>query len=129
MKVKLEKIISGLSFVNNIRDAYYNPQTEEVFYSDRDDLSVDELDSLCEESIILPTSYEINEYTMLKKFINTIEDSKISEELTAAINGKGAFKRFKNICNYYKVIESWYEFRDKEYEKIAVKWCQKKYRI
>ena len=44
-------------------------------------MSEDEIDELFEESIILPTQYEINEYKMMEDFIETIDNSEISNNL------------------------------------------------
>ena len=127
--IKLNEIIEGLEFVNdglNI-DAYYNPDTKEIFYSDIGEyngMNEDELDELFEKSIILPTKYEIHEYSMMEDFIETIEDVKLYNQLCIAINGPGAFRRFKDTCINFEVIENWYKFRDRKYKEIAINWCK-----
>ena len=63
--VTLSKIIDGLEMVDDIVDCYYNPEKDEIFLSnigEDGNLTEDEIDELFEESIILPTKYEINEY-------------------------------------------------------------------
>lgn len=60
--VTLSKIIEGLERVDDIVDCYYNPKKDEIFLSnigEYEELSEDEKDELFEESIILPTQYEI----------------------------------------------------------------------
>lgn len=126
MKVKLDDVVEALDFVNMEHDAYYNPLKNEIFYSDigdYTDLNEDELDELFENSIGLPTQYEINEYSMMEEFIETIEDVKLYNQLQIAINGSGAFRRFKDTCINFDIIEAWYKFRDKKYKDIAIEWC------
>lgn len=126
MKVKLDDVVEALDFVNTEHDAYYNPLKNEIFYSDigdYTDLNEDELDELFENSIGLPTQYEINEYSMMEEFIETIEDVKLYNQLQIAINGRGAFRRFKDTCINFDIIEAWYKFRDKKYKCIAIEWC------
>ena len=126
MKVKLDYVVEALDFVNMEHDAYYNPLKNEIFYSDigdYTDLNEDELDELFENSIGLPTQYEINEYSMMEEFIETIEDVKLYNQLQIAINGSGAFRRFKDTCINFDIIEAWYKFRDKKYKDIAIEWC------
>ncbi len=126
MKVKLDDVVEALDFVNMEHDAYYNPLKNEFFYSDigdYTDLNEDELDELFENSIGLPTQYEINEYRMMKEFIETIEDVKLYNQLQIAINGRGAFRRFKDTCINFDIIEAWYKYRDKRYKDIAIEWC------
>ena len=126
--VTLSKIIEGLEMVDNIVDCYYNPNKDEIFLSnigDHKDLSVDEIDELFGESIILPTQYEINEYQIMVDFIETIENPEINSNLQRLIQGKGAFRRFKDYCASINIIQEWYEYRDKRYKEIAIDWCRK----
>ena len=125
--VTLSKIIDGLEMVDDIVDCYYNPEKDEVFLSnigEYGDLTEDEIDELFEESIILPTQYEINEYQMMVDFIDTIENLEIKNNLQKLIQGKGAFRRFKDYCFEMDIIQGWYKFRDERYKEIAIDWCK-----
>ena len=127
--VTLSKIIDGLEMVDDIVDCYYNPEKDEVFLSnigegEYGDLTEDEIDELFEESIILPTQYEINEYQMMIDFIETVESPEINNNLQRLIQGKGAFRRFKDYCAEMNIIQEWYDFRDKKYKEIAIYWCK-----
>ena len=124
--VTLSKIIEGLEMVDNIVDCYYNPEKDEIFLSnigEYEDLSEDEIDELFEKSIILPTQYEINEYQIIVEFIETIDNEKVREELQRTIQGKGAFRRFKDYCFETNIIQDWYEYKEQKYKEIAIKWC------
>ena len=75
--VTLSKIIEGLEMVDDIVDCYYNSHKDEIFLSnigEYEELSEDEIDELFEESFILPTQYEINEYQIMVDFIDSIEN-------------------------------------------------------
>ena len=126
--VKLDDIIEALQETSQEIDFYYNPDNKEIFMSnigDYEDLNEDELDELFAKSIMLPTRYEINEYSMMESFIETIDDKTIHNQLLIAINGPGAFRRFKDTCLNFDIIEKWYKFRDEKYKKIAIDWCNK----
>ena len=69
------------------------------------ELSEDEIDELFEESFILPTQYEINEYQIMIDFIDTIDNIEIKDNLHRLIQGKGAFKRFKDYCDEMDIIQ------------------------
>lgn len=128
MKVKLDDVIDTLDSINMELDAYYNPLKNEFFYSDIGEytnLNEDELDELFESSIGLPTQYEINEYSMMEEFIETIEDVRLYNQLKIAINGRGAFRRFKDTCINYEIIDDWYKYRNDKYKEIAIDWCNK----
>lgn len=128
MKVKLEDIIEGIENTNDMVEYYYNPETGEIFPSnigDFVDLNEEELDELYGKSIILPTNYEINEYKMMQDFTETIEDKLLHNQLLIVINGTGAFRRFKDTCINFGIIEDWYKFRNKCYKELARDWCIK----
>lgn len=76
-----------------------------------------------EKSIILPTQYEINEYQIIVDFIDTIDNEKLKTELQRLIQGKGAFKRFKDYCFESNIIQDWYKYKEQRYKEIAIDWC------
>ena len=125
--VTLSKIIEGLEMVDNIVDCYYNPEKDEIFLSnigENEELTEDEIDELFEKSAILPTQYEINEYQIMVDFIETIDNDKKKEELKRLIQGKGAFKRFKDYCFESNIIKAWYQYKEQKYKEIAIEWCK-----
>lgn len=125
--VTLSKIIDGLEMVDDMTDCYYNPKKDEIFLSNiggYGDLSEDEIDELFEESIILPTQYEINEYQIMVDFIETINNLEIKNNLQRLIQGKGAFRRFKDYFLEMNIIQDWYNYRNEKYKEIAIDWCK-----
>ena len=125
--IKLDKIIDGLKMVDNITDCYYNPEKDEIFLSnigEYEELTEDEIDGLFEKSIILPTQYEINEYQIMVDFIETIDNLEIKSNLQRLIQGKGAFRRFKDYCFESNIIQDWYDYKEEKYKEIAIDWCR-----
>lgn len=120
--VTLSKIIEGLERVDDIVDCYYNPKKDEIFLSnigEYKELSEDEKDELFEESIILPTQYEI-----MVDFIEKIDNLEVKNNLQRLIQGKGAFRRFKDYCLEINIIQDWYDFKEQKYKEIAINWCE-----
>lgn len=72
----------------------------------------------------LPGKYDINEYKVIEEFCNSVEDEKIRDILLVSIKGKGAFSRFKDTIRMYNIENEWYNFRQKELEKIAINWLE-----
>ncbi|MCI6266148.1 MAG: UPF0158 family protein [Erysipelotrichaceae bacterium] len=125
--IKLNEVIDALDFKNDEIEYYYNPDSRKIFMSnigEIENLNEDELDELFEKSIMLPTRYDIDEYSMMEDFIGTIDDVKLYNQLCIAINGPGAFRRFKDTCINFEIIEDWYKFRDKKCKEIAIYWCK-----
>lgn len=127
MKVKLSEVINALDFTNDEIEYYYNQTNGEIFMSnigDRENLNEDELDELFEKSIMLPTRYDINEYEMMENFAETIEDTRLQNQLYISLNGSGVFRRFKDTCINFDIIDDWYKFRDEKYKEVAINWCK-----
>ena len=60
----------------------------------------------------------------MEKFIWKLTSEVMQDKLERAIRGKGAFRRFKNVLYNLGIEKDWFEFRDKEYKKIAIQWCE-----
>ena len=127
MRAKLSEVIDALEFTNDEIEYYYNPDNGEIFMSnigEFENLNEDELDELFEKSIMLPTRYDINEYEMMEDFTETIKDTRLQNQLYISLNGSGAFRRFKDTCINYDIIDDWYKFRDERYKEVAINWCK-----
>ncbi len=127
MRAKLSEVIDALEFTNDEIEYYYNPDNREIFMSnigEFENLNEDELDELFEKSIMLPTRYDINEYEMMEDFAETIKDTRLQNQLYISLNGSGAFRRFKDTCINYDMIDDWYKFKDERYKELAINWCK-----
>ena len=127
MKVKLKDVLDSLEMVSGEIDYYYNPKIGIFFMSNIGEfeaLNEDELDELFTESIILPTQYDIDEYSMMEEFAATVEDQRLQNQLYISLNGSGAFRRFKDTCINFDIINDWYKFKNEKYKEIAIDWCK-----
>ena len=93
-------------------------------YEFNSDISEEEQEEIYDEYIGLPTKYDIDEYSMMEDFIETIEDERLYNQLYIAISGKGAFRRFKDTCINFDIINDWYKFREEKYKELAIEWCK-----
>lgn len=75
--------------------------------------------------IQLPGEYEINEYDMMEKFCFTVADPEKEKILFRAIQGKGAFRRFKDLIVILDLTENWYNYRDAAYIQVAKDFCKR----
>jgi hypothetical protein len=71
----------------------------------------------------LPSSYDLNEYQIMKDFASEVTDEHVSELLFLALDGVGAFRRFKDVVYRYDLSDEWYRFRDQAYKEILIEWC------
>lgn len=66
----------------------------------------------------------INEYRMMENFIETVTDEMMQSRLYRTIQGRGAFRRFKDMVWGTGWEQKWYDFRDNAYVDIAREWCE-----
>ncbi len=62
-------------------------------------------------------------YEDMQAFIATVKDERLAELLEVAINGKGAFRRFKDVLlNYPEERERWFQFKDDRIQERTLEW-------
>ncbi len=122
-KVSLKTIADALEWVDDETSVYYDTVTGETEvwseYGDND-IDADELDERLEAGryIALPDRMEINEYHMMEVFAYDRD-----KRLVNALNGRGAFRRFKDTAENIGLLDDWYEFRENCYKSRAEDWC------
>lgn len=129
MKVKLEEVVEALDFANEETQFLYDEKNEKiimVYDGMVDGVKNPELIEEIEfgEYISLPENFEINEYQMMEEFILKLPRGNSQRVLAHAIQGKGAFRRFKDRLYDVGLVKEWYSFRDGAYEKLAREWCE-----
>ena len=132
MKIKLNQVIDAIETANEAFTYFYNAETGETVYL-QDELITEERDEELEELIEnsprgrflrFPTKYDIHEYSIMESFIESLPPGAARQELTHAIRGKGAFRRFKNGIYYLRIEQQWYDYHAAAYRKIAIRWCR-----
>ena len=59
----------------------------------------------------------------MRDFIATLDNEHLTELLEVAINGKGAFRRFKDVLlSYPEEREQWFEFKGGRMRERALGW-------
>ena len=125
MKVKLEDIIEAMEFANMETEYYYDTQNEKVLMLFDEMVDGEDNQELFEDYIPLPGQYDINEYRIMEEFIYELPAGKNQDVLARTIQGRGAFRRFKDKLYDLNLEKQWYQYRDEAYEKIARQWCER----
>lgn len=132
MTIKLEQVIEAIETADDAFTYLYDTQTgktvllsDDIMFGERDE----ELEELVENAPIgrflrFPTKYDIHEYSIIEDFVYSLPAGAARQELVNAICGRGAFRRFKNGIRYHRLEQQWYDYRDKAYRDIAIRWCQ-----
>jgi hypothetical protein len=145
-RAKLSAILDALEMQGDETHAFLDRQTSEVVVlldeelraaEDGDDLSDYpewQRDNIGQANLVraddgsrfvaLPDRFEINEWEMMRDFALSVEDEAASGALLNAIQGRGAFRYFKDQVRERGLAESWCEFRAGRYRQIALDWCE-----
>jgi hypothetical protein len=77
-----------------------------------------------EDFIPLPSKFEIHEWSIMERFSQSLTDAAVSDELDAALHGRGAFRRFKDAVHRLGIADDWYRFRDAALDEIATEFLE-----
>jgi len=73
--------------------------------------------------IELPTPSSRDGYEDMEAFIETVQSARVQEVLTVAIDGRGAFGRFKNaLLRYPDERERWFAFKQDRVRERVLEW-------
>jgi hypothetical protein len=72
----------------------------------------------------LPGKFEINSYGIMERFCHEYPNTRVSERLSDAIRGKGAFRRFKDLVFDLGIQDEWNRFEHEAYEEMAIEWLE-----
>ena len=129
LKINLDELCSAMADSSYEHEYYLDLETGEIlFISDyMDDEETGKLKDQVEEESDryerIPEAESHEGYEDMVEFIATVKDEHLAELLEVAINGKGAFRRFKDVLlNYPEERESWFQFKDDRMEEKALEW-------
>jgi hypothetical protein len=148
--VKLSEIVDGLETVGEETRTFLDTQTGKVIFLMDDHLraaeneededptargewereSIEQAKAVLAEDgarfLPLPDRFEINEWEMMRDFATGLENQDQAEVLSNAIHGRGAFRYFKDRVHEFGLADAWYKFRQEQYRKVALDWCEAK---
>ncbi len=130
MKVRIDVILDAIEMADDNYTYFLDLETgESVFLADElvtgldNEGLEDEIEENLERYLRLPTKFEIHEYHIMEEFIWTLKGDR-ADKLEHAIQGRGAFRRFKDMVDRMGISQQWYDFQAEYYRKLAIEWCQ-----
>ena len=121
---------------SNLANKYFlNLVTGEVVFfsdylglSDEDERLLDEIDG-SDDYVAIERIPSHQAYQWMVDFVNELvapADEHAAEQLSMALNGKGAFRRFKATLNRVddQWLQAWYQWRDKRLEVAVEEWLK-----
>ena len=133
MTIKLEQVIEAIEMSDDFSTSFWDTKTGETVYladpllnGETDEVLAAEIENDPKRFLRFPTKYEIHEYRIMEDFIEQLSPGKVQSNLSYSIRGKGAFRRFKESIRYHGLEQQWYDYLEKAYRDIAVRWCTEK---
>jgi len=142
--VSLRDVVDALDMASDTLSSYLNRKTGEIVSLTEDTMLTadddDDLDGISEwereevlrardvrdsdDYIGLPGRYEIDEYRIMEDFCYSLEDEGLKGDLLYAIEGRGAFRRFKDTIHRRGIEKDWYKYHDGKLKEIAADWLE-----
>ena len=117
MTILLKQVMDAIEMACDSRTEFYDRKTGEtvllpdpIWTGESDEELKELLESEPDRFLRFPTKFEIHEYSIMESFVASLHAGKICDELTRAIRGKGAFRRFKDTIRYYGIEQLWYDY-------------------
>jgi hypothetical protein len=129
LKIDLDELCSAMEDSSYEHEYYLDLTTGEILFLSEymDDEETGKLRERIEEEPDryerIPRAESHEGYEDMEDFIATIKDEHLAELLEVAINGRGAFRRFKDVLlRYPEERERWFQFKDERIEERARGW-------
>jgi hypothetical protein len=129
LKIDLDELCSAMEDSSYEHNYYLDLKTGEILlisdYMDDEEAEKlrDEIDEEPERYERIPRAESYEGYNDMEDFIATVEDEHLAELLEVAIDGKSAFRRFKDVLvNYPEERERWFRFKGERMEQRALEW-------
>jgi hypothetical protein len=129
LKIDLDELCNAMENSSFENEYFLDLETGDILFISEytDDEETEKLKDRIEEEFDryerIPKAESYEGYSDMVDFIATVKDEHLVELLEVAINGKGAFRRFKDVLlNYPEERERWFQFKDDRMEERALEW-------
>lgn len=76
-----------------------------------------------ERFIAAPDKFDFNEYREMERFIGSLDAPGAAAQLSQAIRGSGAFRRFKSALRRLGLGDRWYRYRAEAMKQFVIEWA------
>jgi len=131
LNINLDELCEAMEDSSYENEYFLDLETGEILFLSEymDDEETEKLKGQIEEDFDryerIPKAESREGYQDMVDFIATVKDEHLTELLEVAINGKGAFRRFKDVLlNYPEERERWFQFKDERMEERVLEWLE-----
>ena len=131
LNINLDELCEAMEDSSYENEHFLDLETGEILFVSEymDDEDSEKLKERIEEDFEryerIPKAESHEGYQDMVDFIASVDNERLTELLEVAINGKGAFRRFKDVLlNYPEERERWFQFKDERMEERALEWLE-----
>ena len=129
LNINLDELCEAMENSSYENEYFLDLETGEVLFISEymDDEDSEKLKERIEEDFEryerIPKAESHEGYQDMVDFIASVDNERLTELLEVAINGKGAFRRFKDVLlNYPEERDRWFQFKDDRIQEQALEW-------
>ena len=133
-KVEID-LIELIAAFDNCRigyEYYLDIKTGEILYTFDEGMDCEEIEKINEQIedepdryLAIPTDSSREGYRDMEAFSDTVKDESLKEKLWIALDGRGAFRRFKNVLyDYPEERERWLKFKEERIKSRIAEWLK-----
>jgi hypothetical protein len=71
-----------------------------------------------------PDKFEFHEYRVMEEFVRSVEDEEAANQLWRAIDGRGAFRYFKDTLHRLGIQQLWYDYLEEAQREFVIEWAE-----
>lgn len=99
--------------------------SDEVMLTDEVEEIYERIDSERDRYLDIPTDSSREGYRDMEAFAETVEDENLKEKIWIALDGRGAFRRFKDVLlGYPEKREEWFKFQEQRLKQRVMDWLE-----
>lgn len=130
VRIKLSDLMESLEFPSQEGRIYYDRQGGRTVRIDRSLLS--DMEHGNEEGLKDVPDWQKPEIEIARavlndhsgRFIGSLPDNSAASKLLHAIQGQGAFRRFKDTLYQLGIVKQWFEYREKAIKAFVIDWSE-----
>ncbi|MCL2221464.1 MAG: UPF0158 family protein [Oscillospiraceae bacterium] len=124
-KPNLKKVADEFEIIDSQTHLFYNRETGEFDFfcefSDGEEVDYEKFED--DVWVAAPNERDFDEYRIMANFAESISNPHKSELLCVALEGRGAFRRFKDTLHRVDLTEDWYKWKNEAFVEFAREWC------
>jgi len=133
VEVDLDELCAAYEYTGDMNSHYLDLETSEILLvvhqegvAEQNEKNKEKIEGDDEGRYVkIPSTDSREGYRDMQDFILTVEDEELREKLWIAIDGKGAFRRFKDVLvRYPEERGRWFEFKDERTKERVVDWLE-----